>query len=93
MPSKGGETFERPGRAFVQVVSGLDRMIPSPSGKPIPGAIQTDAAINSGEMRTAVKRPRLSRSLLRLACGSTALNQAVPSKSLFRQKLSFSGQF
>ncbi|GAQ85237.1 hypothetical protein KFL_002250170 [Klebsormidium nitens] len=30
------------------VVSGLDRMIPSPSGKPIPGAIQTDAAINSG---------------------------------------------
>jgi hypothetical protein len=35
----------------MQVVSGLDRMIPSPSGKPIPGAIQTDAAINSGQVQ------------------------------------------
>ena len=31
-----------------QVVSGLDRDIPAPNGAAIPGAIQTDAAINSG---------------------------------------------
>lgn len=30
------------------VVSGLGREIPSPAGLPIPGAIQTDAAINAG---------------------------------------------
>lgn len=30
------------------VVSGLGREIPSPAGVPIPGAIQTDAAINAG---------------------------------------------
>ncbi|CAM6040982.1 unnamed protein product [Sphagnum compactum] len=30
------------------VISGLGREIPSPSGKPIPGAIQTDAPINAG---------------------------------------------
>eukprot|EP00850_Spirogloea_muscicola_P007240 SM000036S13284 [mRNA] locus=s36:287625:291993:- [translate_table: standard] len=30
------------------VVSGLGREIPSPAGTPIPGAIQTDASINSG---------------------------------------------
>ncbi|KAJ6805674.1 protease Do-like 5, chloroplastic isoform X1 [Iris pallida] len=30
------------------VVSGLGREIPSPNGRPIRGAIQTDAAINSG---------------------------------------------
>ena len=33
----------------MQVVSGLGREIPSPNGKAIRGAIQTDAAINSGE--------------------------------------------
>lgn len=32
----------------VQVVSGLGREIPSPSGGAIRGAIQTDAAINAG---------------------------------------------
>lgn len=32
----------------MQVVSGLGREIPSPAGVPIPGAIQTDAAINAG---------------------------------------------
>lgn len=31
-----------------QVVSGLGREIPSPNGSAIRGAIQTDAAINSG---------------------------------------------
>uniref|UniRef100_A0A0E0FEB4 Protease Do-like 5, chloroplastic n=1 Tax=Oryza meridionalis TaxID=40149 RepID=A0A0E0FEB4_9ORYZ len=32
----------------LRVVSGLGREIPSPNGRPIRGAIQTDAAINSG---------------------------------------------
>ncbi|CAA7408887.1 unnamed protein product [Spirodela intermedia] len=32
----------------IGVVSGLGREIPSPNGRPIRGAIQTDAAINSG---------------------------------------------
>lgn len=32
----------------MQVVSGLGREIPSPDGRAIRGAIQTDAAINSG---------------------------------------------
>ena len=32
----------------MQVVSGLGREIPSPDGRPIRGAIQTDASINSG---------------------------------------------
>jgi hypothetical protein len=30
------------------LVSGLNRTIPSPAGRPITGAIQTDAAINAG---------------------------------------------
>ncbi|KAH8949642.1 hypothetical protein BDL97_10G042800 [Sphagnum fallax] len=34
--------------AVLKVISGLGREIPSPSGKPIPGAIQTDAPINAG---------------------------------------------
>lgn len=35
---------------MVQVVSGLGREIPSPNGGAIKGAIQTDAAINAGEL-------------------------------------------
>ncbi|EEE53618.1 hypothetical protein OsJ_36883 [Oryza sativa Japonica Group] len=38
-----GSAFHR-----CKVVSGLGREIPSPNGRPIRGAIQTDAAINSG---------------------------------------------
>ncbi|KAK8967824.1 hypothetical protein KSP40_PGU016915 [Platanthera guangdongensis] len=34
------------------VVSGLGREIPSPIGRAIRGAIQTDAAINAGELQT-----------------------------------------
>lgn len=34
----------------LQVVSGLGREIPSPNGRPIRGAIQTDAAINAGNI-------------------------------------------
>lgn len=34
---------------LLQVVSGLGREIPSPAGVAIPGAIQTDAAINAGK--------------------------------------------
>eukprot|EP00898_Chlorokybus_atmophyticus_P005810 jgi/Chlat1/622/Chrsp103S01041 len=34
----------------VGVVSGLKRNIPSPTGRAIPGAIQTDAAINAGPL-------------------------------------------
>lgn len=37
---------------MLQVISGLGREIPSPSGKPIPGAIQTDAPINAGALHT-----------------------------------------
>jgi S1-C subfamily serine protease len=33
---------------MMQVVSGLGREIPSPNGKAIRGAIQTDADINAG---------------------------------------------
>lgn len=33
---------------YLQVISGLGREIPSPNGRAIRGAIQTDAAINSG---------------------------------------------
>ena len=33
---------------MTQVVSGLGREIPSPNGKAIRGAIQTDADINAG---------------------------------------------
>lgn len=35
---------------IVQVVSGLGREIPSPNGRAIRGAIQTDAAINAGNV-------------------------------------------
>jgi S1-C subfamily serine protease len=35
----------------LQVISGLGREIPSPAGRPIVGAIQTDAAINAGIFR------------------------------------------
>ena len=35
---------------IVQVVSGLGREIPSPNGRAIRGAIQTDAAINAGNI-------------------------------------------
>lgn len=34
----------------MQVVSGLGREIPSPNGGAIRGAIQTDAAINAGNL-------------------------------------------
>ncbi|CAA0832312.1 Protease Do-like 5- chloroplastic [Striga hermonthica] len=34
--------------SYKQVISGLGREIPSPNGKAIRGAIQTDAAINAG---------------------------------------------
>lgn len=40
-----------------QVVSGLGRAIPSPAGQAIPGAIQTDAAINSGQSLLAPSLP------------------------------------
>lgn len=39
---------------LAQVVSGLGREIPSPNGQAIRGAIQTDAAINSGKSDEAV---------------------------------------
>lgn len=42
--------------ACLQIVSGLRREIPSPAGQVIPGAIQTDAAINSGEARKGQSR-------------------------------------
>lgn len=34
----------------IQVISGLAREIPSPNGRAIRGAIQTDAAINAGNL-------------------------------------------
>ena len=39
----------------VQVVSGLGREIPSPNGRAIRGAIQTDADINAGKFHFAFK--------------------------------------
>jgi S1-C subfamily serine protease len=39
----------------LQVVSGLGREIPSPNGRAIKGAIQTDAAINAGKFHFLFK--------------------------------------
>lgn len=39
----------------LQVVSGLGREIPSPNGRAIKGAIQTDAAINAGKLHFPFK--------------------------------------
>ncbi|MCG1003847.1 MULTISPECIES: S1C family serine protease [Halobacterium] len=43
-----GNPYNLNGSATTGVVSGLDRLIPSPTGYRIPDAIQTDAAVNPG---------------------------------------------
>lgn len=43
-----GNPYELDGTVTTGVVSGTDRLIPSPSGYRIPDAIQTDAAVNPG---------------------------------------------
>eukprot|EP00238_Polyblepharides_amylifera_P007822 CAMPEP_0196573836 /NCGR_PEP_ID=MMETSP1081-20130531/3669_1 /TAXON_ID=36882 /ORGANISM="Pyramimonas amylifera, Strain CCMP720" /LENGTH=243 /DNA_ID=CAMNT_0041891673 /DNA_START=412 /DNA_END=1143 /DNA_ORIENTATION=+ len=43
-----GNPFGLGGTLTAGLISGLDRVIPSPAGRPITGIIQTDAAINAG---------------------------------------------
>lgn len=43
-----GNPYNLNGSATTGVVSGIDRLIPSPTGYRIPDAIQTDAAVNPG---------------------------------------------
>ncbi|RVW34932.1 Protease Do-like 5, chloroplastic [Vitis vinifera] len=73
----------------VQVVSGLGREIPSPNGKAIRGAIQTDAAINSGEFSKFLLKifPPVSFSLLVYHAGtgvSSGVNFAIPIDTVVR---------
>ena len=47
---------------MLQVISGLGREIPAPNGGAIKGAIQTDAAINSGSLsKFAVFEPQTKK--------------------------------
>ncbi len=43
-----GNPYGLAGSVSAGIVSGTDRLIPSPAGVPIPDAIQTDAAVNPG---------------------------------------------
>jgi len=43
-----GSPYGLSGTASAGIVSGVNRLIPSPAGVPIPDAIQTDAAVNPG---------------------------------------------
>jgi S1-C subfamily serine protease len=43
-----GNPFGLTGSVSAGIVSGVDRLIPSPGGIPIPNGIQTDAAVNPG---------------------------------------------